>query len=274
MPQDLFILAATSLLAAAGAAPAVDCVVRQADDALLKAAAGRDGAALDDLLHADFTWTDANGQTLTRGDVMGSPPRPAEQDGADFETRLYGQVAVITSRRDNLYAMRIHVRRGSHWRALVYHEVAYKPAPGGAAHASPAEFDTSNPCHSIPYIPRSAAEKALIESWQMLERAVVAGKGDAWAPHVADEFIVIGNQRIQTKAERRAAVSKGGVAPPPLVWAQMFEFGDTIVMTCRHQPHGGRKPTRVSRVFIKGEPWWQMAISYQTTIQSVGAPSN
>ena len=102
----------------------------------------------------------------------------------------------------------------------------------------------------------------------MLERAVVAGKGDDWAPHVADEFIVVGNQRIQTKAERRAAVNKGGAAPPPLDSAQMFEFGDTIVMTCRHQPHGGRKPTRVSRVFIKGEPWWQMAISYQTTIQA------
>jgi hypothetical protein len=238
----------------------------QADAAFLRTAAQRDTASLDRLLDPDFTWTDANGHTLARNEVLSSPPRPAEQDGAEIATRVYGRVAVVTSRRDGFYTMRIHVKHEGGWRVLVYHEVAYRPSPGAAAHASPAEFDTSNPCHTIPYTPRNDDERALIESWQLLERAVVAGKGDDWASHVADEFIVVGNQRIQTKAERRAAVNKGGAAPPPLVSARMFQFGDTIVMTCRHQPHGGRKPTRVSRVFIKGEPWWQMAISYQTTI--------
>ena len=33
------------------------------------------------------------------------------------------------------------------------------------------------------------------------------------------------------------------------------------------------KPPRVSRVFVKGDPWWQMAISYQTTIQAAAAPA-
>ena len=81
---------------------------------------------------------------------------------------------------------------------------------------------------------------------------------------------MVGNQRIQTWAERRAAVSRGGAAPPPLMSARMFEFGDTIVMTSLHQPHG-RKPTRVSRVFVKRAPEWLMAISYQTTIQAAAS---
>ncbi len=42
-------------------------------------------------------------------------------------------------------------------------------------------------------------------------------------------------------------------------------------MTSLHQPHG-RKPTRVSRVFVQRAPaLWLMAISYQTTIQAAPA---
>jgi hypothetical protein len=36
-------------------------------------------------------------------------------------------------------------------------------------------------------------------------------------------------------------------APAPLVSAQMFDFGDAIVMTSQHHPYTG-KPVRVSRL--------------------------
>jgi hypothetical protein len=269
MPLDLAALGPL-MFAIAGAAPVVGTgadTLRRMDDRFLSAAAERDASALDGLLDAEFTWTDSDGQMHPRADVLRSCPRPADQDGAEVATRLYGEVGVVTSKRENVHAMRIFARRDNAWRALVYHEVTYTPGAAGA-HVSPAEVDTSNPCLSIPYTPRSAAERDLIESWKELERAVVAGKGDDWAPHVADEFVVVGNQRIQTKAERRAAVNKGGAAPPPLISARLFDFGDTMVMTAVHQPHGPRKPTRCSRVFIKGDPVWQMAISYQTTIKA------
>jgi hypothetical protein len=38
-------------------------------------------------------------------------------------------------------------------------------------------------------------------------------------------------------------------------------------MTCLHQPHQG-KPVQVSRVWIKRDGKWIMAISFQTTIQA------
>ena len=267
MPLDLAALGPL-MFAIVGAAPGGGAdALRRIDDRLLSAAAQRDASALDGLLDAEFTWTDSDGQMHARADVLKSCPRPAGQDGAEVAIRLYGEVGVVTSRRENVHAMRIFGRRDNAWRALIYHEVTYTPGAAGA-HVSPAEVDTSNPCLSIPYTPKSAAERDLIDSWKALERAVVAGKGDDWAPHVADEFIVVGNQRIQTKAERRAAVNKGGAAPPPLVSARMFDFGDTMVMSAVHQPHGPRKPTRCSRVFVKGDPVWQMAISYQTTIKA------
>jgi hypothetical protein len=53
----------------------------------------------------------------------------------------------------------------------------------------------------------------------------------------------------------------------------MYEFGDAIVMLCQHQPHSG-KPTRVSRVWMKRNGEWQMAVSYQTTMQDAPAHSH
>jgi hypothetical protein len=46
----------------------------------------------------------------------------------------------------------------------------------------------------------------------------------------------------------------------------MFDFGDSVVMTCLHQPYTGKR-IHVSRVWIKRNGNWVMAISYQTAIQ-------
>ena len=58
--------------------------------------------------------------------------------------------------------------------------------------------------------------------------------------------------------------------PAPLVSAQMFDFGDAVVMTCQHQPYTG-KPVHVSRLWIKKNGQWVISISYQTTIQAAPA---
>ncbi len=64
-----------------------------------------------------------------------------------------------------------------------------------------------------------------------------------------------------------------GSAPAPLVSAEMFDFGDAVVMKCLHQPFSG-KPIRVTRVWIKRDGKWVMSISYQTTIQAAAAKSS
>jgi len=61
-----------------------------------------------------------------------------------------------------------------------------------------------------------------------------------------------------------------GSAPAPLVSAQMFDFGDAVVMTCLHQPYSG-KPVHVSRLWIKRNGQWIMSISYQTTMLAAPA---
>ena len=55
-------------------------------------------------------------------------------------------------------------------------------------------------------------------------------------------------------------------APSPLVSARLFGFPDAIVMACEHQPFHG-KAARVSRVFVRRDGQWLMAVSFQTTRQ-------
>jgi hypothetical protein len=131
----------------------------------------------------------------------------------------------------------------------------------------------------VPYKPRNDAEQGIISSWQALETGVTNHDAAAWAPHIADEFTMLGssNDHPLTKADRIATLNLQkqtgfGSAPAPLVSAQMFDFGDAVVMICHHQPHTG-KPVHVSRLWIKRNGQWVMSISYQTTMQAAPAKS-
>ena len=234
------------------------------------------------LLDSDFTWTDSAGKTLTKAEVLKNLPTPALGNDSDVQAseRTYGQVGVVRANRGKVYALRVWVKRKTGWRALVVHEVTQleKPAPAGPA-PGPGSDVCDNPCKGIPYHPKTAAEKGVIASWQLLETAVTTHDADAWAPHFLDEFALISSNGVEpsTKAVRMATIRKQnetgtGTAPPPLTWARMFNFGDTIVMLSQHQPRNG-KPLRVSRVWVKGKDMWQMAVSFQTRIEAAPAVS-
>jgi len=239
--------------------------ISETDAALFQALSQSDGAKAAKLLDDRFTWTGSDGAILTVKQFRASLPKPGPYVGTDVTVRIYGRVAVVTSHLDPVYALRVWVQDRQGWRALAYHEVTVVPPPAGAA--APVTADCENPCRTLPYAAHNHAERDAIASWQALERAVAAGDGKGWAPHVADEFVVVSNFRVQDKAARIEAVNRGGTAPAPLVSANFFDFGDTLVMTALHQPYTG-KPIRVTRVWIKRAGAWLMAISYQTIIQA------
>ena len=140
------------------------------------------------------------------------------------------------------------------------------PAPHG-----PGRKEWDNPCYTLPYEPRNADERDCLASWQQLEIAVMHHEPEVWAQHVADEFMVVGAARRHTKADRKAVIEEqqrtnANSAPAPLVSARLFGFKDAMVMACEHQPFHG-KAARVSRVFIKRDGRWLMAVSFQTTRQ-------
>jgi hypothetical protein len=253
-----------------------DQSVLQADHEFVQAAAKGDTAAVGKVLDADFTWTDADGKTRARAEVLASLPTPAlgNETGAQVKQQIHSQVRAVMSARDKTHILRLWVHRPAGWRLLVYHEVALGRA---SAPVGPGEKDCQNPCKTVPFKPKNESEQAVIASWQALETGVTNHDSAAWAPHIADEFVMLGstNDHPLSKADRIATLNLQkqtgfGSAPAPLVSAQMFDFGDAVVMTSRHQPYAG-KPVHVSRLWIKRNGQWIMAISYQTTMQAAPA---
>jgi hypothetical protein len=262
------------MLAAAGKPAASEQDVLQADHALVQAIGSADKKTLGGLLDSGFTWTDSAGKTLTKADVLKGLPTPAAGYDAEAKERTYGQIAVVQANSGRVYVLRLWVKRSAGWRALAYHEVTQMDAPPAGG---PGVNDCENPCKTVPYKPKNEAEAGIFKSWQELETHVTAHNAAGWAPHAADEFVQVSsnNDHPLDKAARMAVLDKQkqsgvGAAPAPLVSAEMFDFGDSVVMKALHQPFHG-KPIRVSRLWIKRDGLWVMAISYQTTIQAAPA---
>jgi hypothetical protein len=247
-----------------------------ADHALVTALANGDARAAAAWLDDDFSWVDSNGRMLDKDQAAQALPKPPLGNEAGLEPvgQFYGAVATIMVERDKVFVLRIWVKRGDAWRALVYHEVSQNLA---AAPHGPGRKQWDNPCKTIPYEPRNKAEFECLSAWQRLETAVMAGDAEAWSRHVADEFMVLGPTRRHSKADRKAVLaeqklSNTNSAPSPLVSARMFGFPDAMVMVCEHQPFHG-KAARVSRVFVKRDSAWLMAVSFQTTRQDAPVKS-
>src|SRR5713226_662999 len=268
------LLGGISALVSLNSAAAVgdDQSVLQADHDFVQAVGKGDTATVGRVLDADFSWTDADGRTRTKAEVLDSLPTPTlgNESGARVKQHTYSQVGAVMSARDKTHVLRLWVRRPAGWRLLVYHEVVLGRQT--AAPAGPGVKDCENPCKTLPYKPRNEAEQGIIASWQALETGVTNHDAAAWAPHIADEFVMLGssNDHPLTKADRIATLNLQkqtgfGSAPAPLVSAQMFDFGDSVIMTCQHQPYTG-KPVHVSRLWIKRNDQWVMSISYQTTV--------
>jgi hypothetical protein len=275
----LFVTTPAPSNAAWPAAQSGDTAVSQTDHAFVSALAKKEFAALDKFLDEEFTWTTSAGKTLTRAEILGSlPVAPMDDEtGAKLEHRDYGQVVAILSARDKTHVLRVWVKRGNNWRLLDYHEVSQAEQAQSSPGTGVKECD--NPCRTVPFHPKNESEQAVIESWQALETGVTTHNADLWSEHVDDEFVTVSSSSDHPvfKSDRIATLNLQkqtgyGSAPAPLVSAQMFDFGNTIVMTCLHQPFKG-KPVRVSRVWVKRKGKWLMTISFQTTVQEGAAKS-
>ncbi len=234
-----------------------------ADGALLAALAKRDARLLDD----DLTWVDANGRVYDKSAVIEQRLAPLLK-GGELDVHRYGPLAAVRVESGKHHVLRIWVERADGWKLIVWHEVSQDGAH--AAHG-PGRKEHDNPCFTLPYSPRDEHEHECLAAWQKLERAVMRHDPDEWARHVADEFIVVGAARRHGKSDRYKVIDEqrrtdANSAPSPLVSARLDHFGDAMLMRCEHQPFHG-KAARVSRVFVRRDGVWQMAVSFQTTRQ-------
>ena len=238
----------------------------------------------DNLLDPNCTWTDSSGNTRNKAEIMqdfrsgeGLPTEAGTgtSDGkiilSSISAHVYGQIGLVQTHSENLYVLRVWVKRGAGWQLLIYQAVSIGAPPSADA----AKGECENPCSTVPFQPQTEDEREVIGAYQAVERAVTAHNSAAWAAHIADEFFAVtsNSDRPLDKATRMAGLDNqkvAGIAPFPLVSAHMFEFGDAMVMTSRQQPEHGL-PLHVTRVWFKRKGTWLEAYSYQTTIQAANS---
>ena len=241
-----------------------------ADRAFDDAAAKSDTAALDKLLDMRFTWTDANGNTLTRQEVLRQAPKLAITDeSAQTTAHVYGSLESIQVHSGKDHALHVWVNRSTGWRLLLYQEVHLlddPPAPTPGTRAA-----CENPCKTIPYQPKTQNERDVLSGFQSLQTYTVAHDAKNWGMYVADEFEAANSNSDQTltKQGRMADLARNkmaGYTPMPVVEMRVLDFGMAAILISKHQPPNA-KPVHITRVWVKRGNNWMEAASYQTRIE-------
>jgi hypothetical protein len=258
-----------AIMLLAGTAAALlgqDAAMTEADTAFVRAVIKADRPAVNKLLDADFSWITAEGKVLTRAQVLANLPTPAIVNAEKAYT--YGDLGDVQSNSGRAHVLRVWVKRPAGWKALVYQELLSLEAP--PSFTPGAGKDCENPCKTIAFTPKTDTERQVAIAYSKLETAAHARNSAAFGPMVGDEFVAASSysDKVQTKRSRMEDFDRskdGGVAPTPLLSAQMFAFGDAVLMLSEHKPDRGN-PLHVTRVWVKRSGSWVETLSYQTAV--------
>ena len=258
----------------AGNAPMVlgqDANMTKADLAFAQAIANADKSALEKLLDADFTWTDAGGQVKTKAQVLRELPKTAITTSAkDVESKsyTYGGLGNVQVNLGRAHVLRVWVKQSAGWKVIVYQELmSLESTPSFTPGAGK---DCENPCKTIAFTPKNETERQVVIAYSKLETAAHARNSAAFGPMVGDEFVAASSNsdKLQSKRSRMEDFDRskdGGVAPTPLLSARMFAFGDAVLMVSEHKPDRGNR-LHVTRVWVKRGGSWVETLSYQTAV--------
>jgi hypothetical protein len=265
-----FLAVALLLFGAAGIRADDSSSLLQADKAFVQALLQKDAAATATYLFPDFTWIDSAGKRLTRASTLQTLPAVANPD-VEAQIRTYGNTAVVWANRGKMNVLRVWVKQPGGWRLTLYQEV--RQVEKSEPPAGKTTVECVNPCKTIPFQPRTTNEKEAIASWQGVMRAMAESDADAYSPLIADEFTATDtfHDRPYTKADRLAQINKQkttGVraAPQELRDAEMFDFGETVMMVAHEQRPGGKSYFN-TRMWVKRDGRWQMLFSFNTQIE-------
>jgi hypothetical protein len=257
-----------------------DAAVLAADTALGEAMRAADKSVARRLFALQFNFVDADGKSYTRKELLADLKRIAASAAGEPKVRSYGLVAVVSGRhksaRDaDVFFFDIWVKQKSAWRALLIQEVPIADAEVTAATLpsadGPQSGDCKNPCETIPYRVRSSAEQEVVDTFQVLVKAIVAHDAVEWAKHVADEFVLYASGRPPLpKADRVAAIERqkesgAAVAVGEVQNMRLAVYGDGAVMiTTDAVPGDSHPPYRAARVWVKRNGQWLLALSAHT----------
>jgi hypothetical protein len=263
------------LAATAPAAIGQDANMNQADAAFVQAVIKADKSALEKLLDADFTWTNAEGTVHTKAQVLRELPKAAIANVKNAESKAYtyGDLGAVQVNLGRAHVLRVWVKQPAGWKVIVYQELMSLEAP--PSFTPGAGKDCENPCKTIPFTPKNDTERQVAMAYSRLETAAHARNSASFGPMVGDEFVAASSNsdKLQSKRSRMEDFDRskdGGVAPTPLLSARMFAFGDAVLMVSEHQPDRGN-PLHVTRVWVKRGGSWVETLSYQTAVTAAAS---
>ncbi|HXY26353.1 MAG TPA: nuclear transport factor 2 family protein [Candidatus Acidoferrum sp.] len=268
---SLLALTSSAWTALATAQVTADLKLIEAEKSFTGALAKPDKTLLGPLLDPKFTFINSRGERLTRAQVLATSPH-AQNSDVPPETRFYGNVAVVKADHARMHVMRIWLKSASGWRVILYQEVEQvefsEPTPAPLPNS-----ECINPCKSIPFQPQTQSEKEAVASWQGVMRAMAANDAAAYAPLIADEFIATDtyHDRPYYKRDRLMQIqvqkdSGKRSLPPELISAEMFDFGDTVMMIASEK-RPSAKGYYNTRMWVHRDGRWQMLFSFNTRIQ-------
>jgi hypothetical protein len=254
-------------------------VALQSDRALADVIAKTDAKAAAALLDDGFAWTDVTGKTQNKAQALQnlSALTASTQGDTEVQMHAYGELATVRGSRPGARFLHVWVKRPDGWKAFLVLDtpIATAAAAGPASvEAAAGQGDCDNPCRTVPYVPKTKMDEAILAAWQKTKMIEWKPDAAAWATFIADEFMIINNTTVRNKTERVAIAKKqqdAGVGAPgdPVTAMDIHDFGDNAaVMVSQHFPYRGGKPYTNVRVWVLRDGRWQLALSQQTAIQS------
>jgi hypothetical protein len=261
---------------------ALDGIVLAADNALSAAIRTGDRTAARRLLTLQFTFVDADGKIHPRREFLSDLKNIAARPATEIKVRNFGSLAMMTGKHTsaqgaNVFFLDIWVKQKGAWRALLMQDVPIRAGEDAAALrpiqiADVAAHACDNPCNTIPYRVRSAAEQDVARTYQTITKAITARDAGAWAKHVADEFVAYASSRAPlARSSRIAAIEDhddaGAIRVGEVKTMRLSVYGDGAVMVAT-EANGPQPAYRAARVFVKRDGRWLMAATAQTDLKS------
>ena len=257
--------------------------VLAADTALGEAMRSGDRTAARKLLSLQFTYDDENGKLQERKVFLADLKGTAAEPSTDAKVAIYGLVAMVTGTHKSALGndtvfIDVWAKQKGAWRALTVQNVmpsAGGPAADPTAKAEPQSGECKNPCQTIPYRVRSPAEQDVIGAFQDISKALIGHDAEAWGKHVAEDFrLYRSGQAPATRTERMAAIEGQKSAGMPIALSEIATmrlavYGDGAAMIAMHGAIGEARPAfRATRVWVKRNGQWLLAISVQTDVKA------
>ncbi|HVA93687.1 MAG TPA: nuclear transport factor 2 family protein [Candidatus Dormibacteraeota bacterium] len=248
----------------------------QADRKCLSAATAGNKQIAGGLLAADFEWTDAAGKTRSKAETL----RDLSAFAANYEKETgvrqfaYDQLEVVTGIHHNARFMRVWVKRPVGWQAFAFIDTPISRGTAPFATTASAAEDCENPCRTLPFTPKTAADKEIAGLLMRLKMDEWHPNPEDWSPYVLDGVDYVTSAGALSKAHRVAHLEQekksGAVILPgdPVISMRMADFGQSAVMISLIAPYSGGKPYYSLRVWTYKDGRWQLANSQQTTIEA------